>query len=104
MEFYGGPRVRKKRQPVDVNWLQFMSDEEKEAQRIEELRAVSLAESGLPLRTVNALEDHGILTIGDLAQQTSTTLRAIPNLGEVTLRKCRRLLAELQIPGSLHHE
>jgi DNA-directed RNA polymerase alpha subunit len=99
MEIHGGPQKRKRRKPADPEWLNFMSDDEKEEERIKHWQTVSLADIGLPVRVVNTLEDHGIMTVGDLCIKTTEELRDIQNLGEITITKCIKLLNELK----LHH-
>jgi len=102
MEIHGGPNKRKRRKPEDPEWLSFMSDDEKEADRIEHWKSTSLAEVGLPVRIINTLEDHGVLTVGDLCKKTLKDLKQIQNLGDVTIRKCVKLLDDLKIPNELH--
>jgi len=102
MEVHGGPSKRKRRKQPDPEWLEFMSDDEKERRRIKELYQVTLSDVGLPVRVVNTLENQKIFTLGDLAQVTGTQLASVPNLGEITIRKCQRLLAEFQLPNRLH--
>lgn len=101
MEIHGGPANRKTRKPVDSEWLKFMSDDDKEQSRIASWLNVSLAEANLPVRIINALENYGILTIGQLAEQTQEDLEVIPNLGAETIFKCMRLLEELKLPNKL---
>lgn len=103
MEIHGGPEKRKRRKPADPEWLDFMSDDEKAEERIRSWQSVSLADVGLPVRIVNTLEDHGILNVGQLCQVTAEDLRKIQNLGEITIKKCTKLLVELQLPNKLSH-
>ena len=102
MEVRGGPSNRKHRKRPDPLWLQFMSDDEKERRRIEEWQAVPLADVGLPVRIANTLENHSIFTVGDLANLTAENLTQIPNLGDLTIRRCVKLLHELNIPNRLN--
>jgi len=105
MEIHGGPKKRRRRKPADPEWLFFMSDDEKEEERIAKWQPVSLAEVGLPVRIINTLEDHGVLTVGQLAQKTAEDLRGIANLGEITISKCTKLLDELRLPNKMRsHE
>ncbi|MHC4398280.1 MAG: DNA-directed RNA polymerase subunit alpha C-terminal domain-containing protein [Planctomycetota bacterium] len=46
---------------------------------------LSLAETGLSVRTVNCLEEQGIFTVKDLLHSTPKRLLEIPNFGEKTL-------------------
>ena len=48
---------------------------------------LSLAETNLPVRTVNCLEDEGILTIRQLLHCTPKRLLNITNFGEKTLEQ-----------------
>lgn len=102
MEVHGGPSNRKRRKRPDPQWLEFMSDDEKERRRIEQWQSVPIADVGLPVRIANTLENHGIFTMGDLAQRSAAELTLIPNLGEITIRRCGRLLDELNLPNRLH--
>jgi DNA-directed RNA polymerase alpha subunit len=102
MEVHGGPSKRKRRKQPDPEWLEFMSDDEKERRRIRELCQVTLSDVGLPVRVVNTLENQKIFTLGDLARITGAELAAIPNLGEITIRRCQNLLADFQLPNRLH--
>lgn len=102
MEIHGGPDKRKRRKPAAPEWLAFMSDDDKEAERIEGWQSVSLADVGLPVRVVNTLEEDGIMTVGGLCHKTADDLRQIQNLGELTIKKCTKLLNELRLPNRLH--
>jgi DNA-directed RNA polymerase subunit alpha len=46
---------------------------------------LSLSEIDLIVRTVNCLEEHGILTVRDLLNRTPQQLLEIPNFGEKTV-------------------
>jgi DNA-directed RNA polymerase alpha subunit len=97
MEVHGGPAKRKRRKRPDPEWLEFISDDEKEQLRIAHWKSVPLSEVGLPVRIANTLEAHGILTVGDLAKRSADDLANIPNMGVVTTRRCCRLLDELNL-------
>ena len=101
MEIHGGPSKRRRRKPADPDWIEFMSDDEKEAERIERWQTVPLAEVGLSVQIINTLGDHGMMTVGDLAIRTAIELRQIPNLGEITIKKCTKLLDELELPNRM---
>jgi len=96
-----GPSKRKTRKQVENEWLQFMSTSEKEELRQKEWLEASLADTGLPIRVVNCLEEAGIFTVRDLTQQKSDVLLNITNFGEQTLRQCTRLLTKLKLPSCL---
>ena len=104
MEIHGGPRTRKRRKPADPNWINFMSDDEKELERITHWQSVSLTEVGLSVRIINSLGNRGIMTVGDLTKQTADELRQIQNLGEITIKKCTKLLDELQLPNRMRED
>ena len=53
------------------------------------------------MRVVNAFEECNVMTVGDLCLKTSDELRMIPNLGEVTITRCIRMLGELKLPHRL---
>jgi len=96
-----GPSKRKTRKPPENEWLQFMSASEKEGLRQREWLDTSLADTGLPVRVVNCLEEAGVFTVEDLTKQTTDVLLGITNFGEQTLGQCTRLLANLNIPHCL---
>jgi len=96
-----GPSKRRTRKPPENEWLRFMSDSEKEAMRQKEWLGAALADTGLPVRVVNCLEEAGILTVGDLSGQTPEILLKITNFGEQTLLQCQRLLLKLELPKTL---
>lgn len=51
-----------------------------------------LAQTGMPPRYLNALENHSITTIGDLSATSVDDLRSIEHFGEQGVRECRRAL------------
>ena len=53
---------------------------------------MSTAEIGLPVRTVNCLEDHGVFTVEQLLNCTPEKLLSFPNFGEKTLEEVYRAL------------
>ena len=53
---------------------------------------MSTAEIGLPVRTVNCLEDHGVFTVEELLNCTPEKLLSFPNFGEKTLEEVYRAL------------
>jgi DNA-directed RNA polymerase subunit alpha len=60
--------------------------------------AMSTAELGLPVRTVNCLEDHNVLTVEDLLNCTPEKLLSFPNFGEKTLEEVYRALEKAGFP------
>jgi len=101
MDVHGGPGNRKRRQQLDLEWIKFMTDEEKEQQRINRLYNVSVSDAGLPMRIANMLESHDIMTVGDLTEVTAKDLQKIHNLGELTVIKCSDFLDKLNLPNKL---
>jgi len=97
-----GPIKRKTRKPPENKRLEFMSSSEKEELRQKEWLETALADAGLSVRVVNCLEEAGILTVGDLTQQSTDVLLNITNFGEQTLRQCNRLLTNLRLPHQLN--
>ena len=53
-----------------------------------------LAMAGLPVRTVNLLERHDILTVADFADTSDYQLRRIPSMGDVTVRQIRHVVEQ----------
>ena len=58
---------------------------------------LSLAEVDLPVRTVNCLEDEGILTVMQLLNCTPQRLLGITNFGEKTLQQIYDALEKLEL-------
>jgi DNA-directed RNA polymerase subunit alpha len=54
---------------------------------VDEQLSMSTAEIGLAVRTVNCLEDHGVLTVEELLNCTREKLLSFPNFGEKTLEE-----------------
>ncbi len=71
---------------------------EREAYLDKQRRATPVAEMALPVRTINTLEDHGIIMAGDVVRQTYTTLMAMANFGEKTLEELRAAVVALGLP------
>ena len=70
-----------------------------ERKRLESRLQMSLAETVLPVRTVNILEEHGgIFTVRDLLASRPEDLLKLPNFGEKTLEEVGRVLASLGLP------
>ena len=65
---------------------------------LEELRSSALADTGLCTRTLNSLEDKGIILIADLADKTRDELELIPNFGEKTIEECCAVFDRLKVP------
>lgn len=66
-----------------------------EEQAIEKKLLMSTAEIGLPVRTTNCLDEHGISTVGDLLYSTREELLSVPNFGEKTLEEVYKALEKL---------
>jgi DNA-directed RNA polymerase subunit alpha len=64
-------------------------------QKADDRLGLSLAESGLCVRTVNCLEDEGIFTVEDLLKCTPERLLRIRNLGGTTLGTIYEVLEKL---------
>lgn len=101
MQMFGGPSRRKHRREELPEWWCQLPTAEKEKRRIEHWQSVSLADVGLPVRIANTLENCGIFTVGQLAEQTEIRLKKIPNLGNITIIKCKALLKKLNVPNQL---
>jgi DNA-directed RNA polymerase alpha subunit len=82
MEIYGGPRKRTKK------------DKSMKCDQVTNTRLCNVA---LSVRTVNTFENFGILTVGDLQTRTRADLLSIPNIGEITVKKCIKILNELNL-------
>ena len=71
---------------------------ERQTTTVEEQLAMSTAEIGLAVRTVNCLEDHGVLTVEDLLNCTPERLLSFPNFGEKTLEEVYCALEDFGFP------
>lgn len=63
-------------------------------EQLERLK-INLPEVDLSVRTTNALEERGILTVGDLLKYTKEDLLVISNFGEKTLAEVFKALESL---------
>ena len=59
---------------------------------------MSTAEIGLDVRTVNCLEEHGVLTVEQLLQCSPQRLLSFPNFGQKTLDRVYDALEALGFP------
>jgi DNA-directed RNA polymerase alpha subunit len=75
-----------------------ISAEQRERDRLEVLKASALADTDLCTRTLNSLEDKGIILIGDLAPLTREELELIPNFGDKTIEECCTVFDRLKVP------
>jgi len=64
---------------------------------IDERLDTPLAQTGLELRILNALDDHGIITVRDLLHTPRERLEAMSDIGPSTLREIASVLAELKV-------
>jgi DNA-directed RNA polymerase subunit alpha len=58
----------------------------------------SLSDSGLDLRTVNALETRGVFTVGQLVALEKQELLKVKNFGQQTLKEVCRKIDALGVP------
>ncbi len=56
---------------------------------------LSVADIGLPVRTINYLQHRQIMTVHDLLGHTAAELRSIPNFGKKTMDQIYRVLERL---------
>jgi len=93
-----GPQNRRRRRPPDPDFNKFMSDEERRAEELESIKETSLADVGLPVRTVNALEERGCFNVGQLASMERVDLVTIANVGDRTILDCKQRLDKMGVP------
>ncbi len=74
----------KTRIPIDQGWIA-------EQQREKALN-LAVAELGLDLRTVNGLEESGVLYVRELVKTTPAELGRIPNFGDKSVEQIIRVL------------
>lgn len=70
--------------PLDSNWLA-------EQRRLEVLKS-AVAELDLDLRTVNGLEEVGVLYVKELVQMTRAELKRVPNFGDKSVDRITAVL------------
>lgn len=95
-----GPTQHRQRRSQDPQWKRFFNPEDEAqaaARKRQEALDTSLADTGLSLRIVNALEDRGIYQAKELAKRTRDDLLSISNFGDQTLRECKHVLDRLEI-------
>lgn len=71
---------------------------EEQRPRVEEdmdVSKVKVEDLRLPSRTINALHDHGIKTVGGLLRRDVDTLSEIPGIGDKAIQEIRRALGNL---------
>ncbi|XZE53965.1 DNA-directed RNA polymerase subunit alpha C-terminal domain-containing protein [Planctomycetaceae bacterium SH139] len=78
--------MAKTRIPVNENWLA----EEKRTQML----SLAVAELALDLRTINGLEDIGVIYVRQLVKLSRFDLAGIQNFGEKSVDRIVRVLAE----------
>ena len=72
--------------PLDSNWLA-------EQRRLEVL-ASAVAELDLDLRTVNGLEEVGVVYVKELVRLSRSELKKIPNFGEKSVQRIIGVLGD----------
>ena len=78
--------MAKTRIPVDKNWLA----EEKRTQML----SLAVAELALDLRTINGLEDIGVIYVSQLIQLSRSDLAGIQNFGDKSVDRIVCVLGE----------
>ncbi len=72
-----------------------LSKAQEEARLLRERLEMSIAQMGLPVRTTNCLEEHGIFTVQHLLDSDPEKLLGISNFGEKTLEEVYKALERL---------
>ncbi len=73
-------------------------------QRFAEVLELPVAQLNLPVRTVNFLEDDGVLLVKDLLNCTRDRLLAIPNFGEKALEQVFQALHDVGLACSIQDD
>jgi DNA-directed RNA polymerase alpha subunit len=73
------------------------SDEQKQAYAERERLATPIAELKLSVRIINTLEEHDVILVEHLLDQTYDTLMGMKNFGEKTLTEVRAALRTLGV-------
>ncbi len=81
------PHNRRRRRRAEDDGLAGLSEADRQAELVRRKGALSLAEAGLTVRTVNALENNNLLTLNDVLEQEGEDLLAIENFGGKTLKE-----------------
>ena len=90
----GKYRKSKVRAPDTSQWR----PEKKEAYERRAKLETPLAQMDLPVRIINALEEHDVIFAGQLVSQTDGDLMRMENLGEKTLDELREAIRRLGLP------
>lgn len=69
--------------------------QQRNVHRINSLLRTPIAELNIPVRIVNTLENHGVILVGNLVEQSIETLMGMTNFGEKTLVEINAALKEL---------
>ncbi len=69
--------------------------QQREVYRVNQLLRTPIAELKLSVRIVNTLENHGIILVGNLVEQSVDTLMGMTNFGEKTMVEIEAALKEL---------
>ena len=72
-----------------------LSKAQEDARLLRERLEMSIAEIGLPVRTTNCLEEHGIFTVRHLLDSDPQKLLGISNFGEKTLEEVYKALERI---------
>jgi len=72
--------------------------EEKAAHAREEQLKTPIAAMNLPVRVIDTLEDHDVVTAADLVKQTYASLMVMKNFGATTLAEVRAAVVALGLP------
>lgn len=87
-------RRRPRRQEPDTSgW----SSEERAKHEMARKLATPLAELGVPVRAVNTLEEHDVITVGQAARLTYQELTGFKNFGQTTLTEVREIIEKFGV-------
>lgn len=81
------PHRRRRRYDRNEPDMTHWTEGQKQEFHYQRLLDNALTEVGLPVRVVNALENHGVFTVRDLTQRTVDDLLEIANLGLKTIKQ-----------------
>jgi len=74
-----------------AGWTQ----QQRDVYRVNQLLRTPIAELNIPVRIVNTLENHGVILVGNLVEQSVEALMGMTNFGEKTLVEINAALREL---------
>lgn len=81
---------------IETDGKEIVSEkEEKEAEAAEEITKTKIEDLNLSTRTINALTNNGVKTVGGLCKKTELALKEMEGLGEAGIKEIKKALMKL---------